>query len=378
MYRSSRGQFDGMLFFVLSSSFCRTTLVDPGFNKILRTNDFMVWGGDVRDYEAYQGNCYNSSTSFSKFSNGNSRLAAQKLGATTYPFVAFVGLQPRRGAHLSEAPVLTVLSRHQGPSTPNDTDLPSSELGPTSAAALCLHLTNSLLPRVTPYLARLRATAAEREAHRRLREEQDAAFARAAEEDRLRIVRKQEEERRKKEEIEMQELAKAREEAERRRAQEEREAREANRLLWYRYARRTLLESDATPGKDSVRIGVRFPDGRLQVRHFASSDSVTSLYVFVASQLIPKDLPSTEDPTSPPAGFAASESGISEDYWSFKLALAYPRREVPWSASTSLSTIDGLRGGAQLVLETIPGRALVPGSTQNQGDGDSDYDTEEE
>ena len=68
----------------------------------------------------------------------------------------------------------------------------------------------------------------------------------------------------------------------------------------------TLLKPDATPGKDSVRIGVRFPDGRLQVRHFAPSDSVTSLYVFVASQLIPKELPSTEDPTSPPAGFASS------------------------------------------------------------------------
>ncbi|KAL5511305.1 UCP10 [Sanghuangporus vaninii] len=339
--------------------FKRTALIDPEFNKILRTNDFIVWGGDVRDYEAFQ--------------------AAQKLGATTYPFVAFVGVQPRRGSQLSEAPILTVLSRHQGPSTPNDADLPASELGPTSPRALCLHLTNSLLPRVTPFLARLRAATAEREAHRRLREEQDAAFARAAEEDRLRIARKQEEERRQREEIEMQELAHAREEAERRRVQEEREAREANRLLWYRYARRTLLKPDATPGKDSIRIGVRFPDGRLQVRHFASSDSVTSLYVFVASQLISKDLLSNEDPTSPPPGFASSESGISEEYWSFKLALAYPRREVPWSASTPLSTIDGLKGGAQLVLETIPGRALVPGSTQNQGDdGDSDYDTEEE
>lgn len=33
----------------------RTTLVDPEFNKLLTENDFLVWGGDVSDYEASQG-----------------------------------------------------------------------------------------------------------------------------------------------------------------------------------------------------------------------------------------------------------------------------------------------------------------------------------
>lgn len=231
---------------------------------------------------------------------------------------------------------------------------------------------------MTPFLQRLRAAHAERLAQRRLRAEQDDAFARAAEADRARTVARKEEERQKQEEIEMQEMSRAREEAERRRVQEEREEREMNRLLWYRYARCSLLAKEATPGKDAIRVGVRLPDGRLQVRHFASSDSVTSLYVFVAAQLIPKDLSPAEDPTSPPHGFAPGEADITEDYWSFKLALAYPRREVRWEASKPLSTIDGMRGGAQLVVESIPGHALIPGSTQDQNDGDSDYDTEEE
>ncbi|EJD02248.1 uncharacterized protein FOMMEDRAFT_157464 [Fomitiporia mediterranea MF3/22] len=340
--------------------FKRTTLVDPEFNKILRSNDFLVWGGDVRDYEASQ--------------------ASQKLGATTYPFVAFLANQPRGGSRGStSSPVLTILSRHQGPSTPSDADLPTSDLGPTSPRALCIHLSNSLLPRVTPFLARLRAAHAERLAQRRLREEQDAAFARSAEADRARVLAKREEERRQQEEIEMQELIRVREEAERRKAQDEKEEREKNRLLWYRYARRSLLPPEAAPGKGSIRVGVRFPDGRLQVRHFSPSDSVTSLYVFVASQLIPKEHAPAEDPTSPPTGFTPGEMGISGDSWSFKLALSYPRREVPWVKSTPLSNIDGLKGGAQLVVESIPGHALIPGSNaQSQGDGDSDYDTEEE
>ena len=33
----------------------RTTLIDPEFNSLLKSNNFLVWGGDVRDRDAYQG-----------------------------------------------------------------------------------------------------------------------------------------------------------------------------------------------------------------------------------------------------------------------------------------------------------------------------------
>ena len=33
----------------------RSTLLDPEFNKILKDNHFLVWGGDIRDYEGSQG-----------------------------------------------------------------------------------------------------------------------------------------------------------------------------------------------------------------------------------------------------------------------------------------------------------------------------------
>jgi FAS-associated factor 2 len=33
----------------------RTTLTDPGLVKLLYDNDVIVWGGDVRDQEAWSG-----------------------------------------------------------------------------------------------------------------------------------------------------------------------------------------------------------------------------------------------------------------------------------------------------------------------------------
>lgn len=337
---------------------------------MLKDNNFIAWGGDVRDYEASQG-----TPLASPYSAWLTRFAASlKLGATTYPFVAFIGLQPRSGSRSSSiSSVLTVLSRHQGPAIPVDADTP----GPTSARALCAHLTDTLLPRVTPFLTRLRTQHLERLEQRRIREEQDAAFARAARADAERIAEKRCEEQRAREELEMQELQRAIEESKKQREKEEHEERQANKLLWYRYARRSLLPQETAPGKDALRIGVRMPDGRLHVRHFTRSETVTSLYVFVASHLIPKELPSSEDPEYPPAGFEPGEAGITNETWSFKLAWSYPRREVLWTKSTLLSELDGLRGGGQLVVESLPGQALIPGN-MHQDEGNSDYDTEED
>ena len=54
---------------------------------------------------------------------------------------------------------MTVLSRHQGPSIP-------STSAPTAAQTLVAHLNDQLLPRVNPFLGKLRLEAAERERER--------------------------------------------------------------------------------------------------------------------------------------------------------------------------------------------------------------------
>ena len=117
--------------------------------------------------------------------------------------------------------------------TPPSTSQTSSTTAPTSPTALNEHLSEHLLPRVTPFLQKLRADERERQFAAKLHDEQDAAFRAAAERDRERLLAAQEADaarRRAAEEIEMQRLEaqarREREEAERRRKEEKAKRRE--------------------------------------------------------------------------------------------------------------------------------------------------------
>ncbi|KAG6875666.1 hypothetical protein C0992_002898 [Termitomyces sp. T32_za158] len=331
--------------------FKRSTLTNPEFVRLLYDKNIVVWGGDVRDQEAYS--------------------AAEKLQATTYPFVAFVALQPRRNPTTSRAPsnpapVLTVLSRHQGPPT-----------GPTSASTLSAHLTTQLLPRVTPFLTRIQAQNAAREHDRVLRSEQDAAFRATAARDRARIESK---------------MAAEREAAERVRAQEaEAELERQNqlalerlkqtRLSWRRFIRRTLSSSSLPPKSGGLRIAIRLPAGGRTIHTFAPTQSLTSLYAFVDAQLVPSSLSPSEDPTTSPAGDACDTVSLetslekqlssTPQWWGFQLVSAYPRMEIPWRPGTRLGDIEALKGGSQLVVEMVGGvrESLV-------ANGNDGYETE--
>ena len=299
------------------------------------------------------------------------------MGATTYPFVAFVALQPRLSRNTSSSPALTVLSRHQGPSTTESTT-------PTSPQALCDHLTEQLLPRVKPYLERLQNAERERTRQRRIMEEQQQAFELSALRDRERLEAKIAAERKAREEKEAADRA-VKEAEERRIAEEDRKKRiEATRIHYYRYARRCLVRPEPpNTARDSFRLGFRLPDGRRVIRSFHGDDNITSLYNFASTLLVPVDLTTETDPDEPPEEYCSGESGLSADLWSFDLVLAYPRKEVKWTAHTPLSAVDGLSGGGQLVVElkrSVPQRQNGGnGRRSEDGDGDSsDYDTEEE
>ncbi|KIM43637.1 hypothetical protein M413DRAFT_68581 [Hebeloma cylindrosporum] len=324
-------------------AFKRTTLTDPTFVKKLYDNNIIVWGGDVRDQEAWS--------------------ASEKLQATTYPFVAFLALQPRRNPSSSSRtspPSLTVLSRHQGKSTPSS--------GPTSATTLIEHLERQLLPRVSPFLDRIIAAERERSRDRHLREEQDRAFQNAARRDKERIEAKMAEERARLEAKRMEE-----EEARlasQRKAREVEIARqkESNRMEWRRWTRSAIIQPSSSSGASSsgpLRIAIRLPTGSRVVRSFSQNATLTSLYAFVDSQFIPPQFDPADDPTSLPdlagVGENALESHISkagpaEEYWGFRIALAYPRMEIPWKQRTKLLDITHLKGGGQVVVETIEGR----------------------
>ncbi|KIM56559.1 hypothetical protein SCLCIDRAFT_237095 [Scleroderma citrinum Foug A] len=338
--------------------FKRTTLTDPKLVRMMNDNNFVVWGGDVRDRIPWD--------------------AAQKLQATTYPFVAFLALQPRRNvtptSSSSSSPVLTVLSRHYGRSVPDS--------APTSAQSLIIHLEQQLLPRVTPFLTRHKAQLKERERDRQLREQQDRAYQDSQRRDRERIEARRRAEREEAERVRREEDARREEE---RRIQAERERQESiNRLRsqWRRWMRRAVIPPEPRGG-ENIRLAIRLPLSGRVVRSFPSSSTVTALYAFADSQTIPSTMQPRDDPEDPPVGSQGGIEGLEkyiqsqiqdpESWWGFKLALSYPRREVKWSANTSLAEA-GLKNGEQLIMEVTNG--VGNGSRSLGHRSDDEYESE--
>ncbi|KAI0338357.1 hypothetical protein BDW22DRAFT_1348495 [Trametopsis cervina] len=348
--------------------FRRSTLTDPDLVRLMKDNNFLVWGGDIRDRDAWS--------------------ASQKLQATTYPFVAFISLQPSREPSFStQSSVLTVLSRHQGPCIPEAS-------APTSARMLVEHLNEQLLPRVIPYLNNLRRQVTDREtarlveqrareSERALRAEQDRAFEQTARRDRERIERKMAEER------EAQRAAQQQAEHEQRalealkKAEEEKANWESKRMEWRRWGRRALLPREPRPGEQgrgkTVRVGVRMPNGKRPVRFFGEADSLTAVYAFVDAQFIPegREYSSESDPISPPDGEMTGEVGLlhamekvgrkNGHWWGFKLAMAYPRKEIHWEPGKTVGQVEGLSGG-QLVVELFEDPSTSKGKSRSSSE----------
>lgn len=375
----------------------------------MHDNDFLVWGGDVRDRDAWSGTSH-STLLPPVYLTSNLFAASQKLQATTYPFVAFIALQARRGtaaAAAATSPVLTVLSRHQGPSIPSST-------APTSASTLTTHLTSHLLPRVQPYLARIKTHAAEtatqqaweverRDRERALRAEQDRAFEESKRRDRARIEKRIAESQKAADDAQRAAEAEARAAQDARREAQARLAWEAKRMAWRRWGRRAFVPREPRPGNaephrgKTVRIGVRMPDGQRGVRFFGEGDSITAVYAYVDTLFLPSPSSSSDsDPTSPPDGAAEGEEGLvrtmqeaekeGEAWWGFVLVLAYPRREIQWGQGVRIADVEGLKAGGQVVVELVEpaskngkgkGKARASSPSDEKDDEYEGYDTEE-
>lgn len=202
-----------------------------------------------------------------------------------------------------------------------------------------------------------------------LRAEQDRAFRDSANRDKERIERKMEEEKRDRE------AKRAAEEEERRERERwewetlQRQNREEVRMGWRRWVRRGLKGGE---GK-GLRIAIRFPAGSRVVHQFAPDATLTTLYAFVDTRLIPPNLGEAEDPEVSPAGDMVGHSGAQgleraiekevlkattpAEWWGFQVVLAYPREEIAWKAGASacLADLSALRGGGQVVVEMLIG-----------------------
>lgn len=326
--------------------FRRDVLTDPELVRVLADNNIIVWGGDVRDRDGYQGTAF---FPVSDPSNPDSP-AALKLDATTYPFVAFVSLYARLG----KPDALTVITRHCGPPTTF-----------TSASELSTHIQNTVLPRVAPVLNRKRAEIRARREERELRAEQDRAFEESQRKDYERITKRREEERRQKEEEERVQ----REAAERHKRKEE-------RIHWRRFARRAVVPKEVPGSKSAVRIGVRLPKGKLVVRKFEPTDSITGLYAFVDAHMIPPQYKPEDDPNEPPTRHSYAGDIDTHDWeWEFRLAVAFPKSAIPWTkgSQVKIGDVEALKGGANLVIEMLtPMHEDGNDTVSEEEEGDSD------
>lgn len=298
--------------------FCKHVLTDPHLVRMLHSPDLLVWGGDISDREAYR--------------------VSALLEATTFPFVAFIALQPRRSRSRGRiVPHPTVLSRLEGS--------PQTIL---SASSICAHISDVLLPRTSAYLHELRSERRLREMDRELREEQNLAFEHACLRDQERVIRKRAENERKIEN-----------ESQRALEEHKHALLEAQKAQWRAWARAYLVPREpdlsVTP---VIRVNVKMPDGRNLQRRFFPSDSLEQLYAYVDTL----DVHNDDAPVSMPRDYAHS--------YDFYLVQTYPRRVLsPENMATLLQDVDGLGPSANLIVESSMAHNL---DEDDEDDDDND------
>ncbi|KAI9636848.1 uncharacterized protein MKK02DRAFT_45556 [Dioszegia hungarica] len=264
--------------------FKRETLADGEMVRFLKEKEILLWAGDVRSREGYQ--------------------VAGTLLATTYPSIYFMSLLP---GHAGAAPKISIIATLSG-----------SPATSTSSASIIQSLTTSVLPRTNAFLARMKRERSTLEEARHLREEQDRAFASAAQRDQAKILAQRQKETAERQE---REAIAAREAAERdQKAKAEREKVDAleKRAVWRRYARKHLL----SPSDGPLRIALRTPlNASRNVRQFTPGRSTEGLFIYAETLLIPDSDTPESDPDRPPAGY--------EPPTDFVIVTSYPRKEVP-------------------------------------------------
>ena len=146
----------------------------------------------------------------------------------------------------------------------------------TSPQSILSHLNDRILPRIRPYMERLRKQQRTRLAERRLREEQNRAYQQSARKDEERVLKARREEARRKE----------REEEKRVKAASIERTRQSAKA--WRSWMRGVLEREAEPAEGApgaATIAFRLGDGRRVLRRFGRDSKVERIYAFVECAL---------------------------------------------------------------------------------------------
>ncbi|GAA5866244.1 hypothetical protein JCM8547_007215 [Rhodosporidiobolus lusitaniae] len=334
------------------AAFKQDVLTNPELVKTLTEENVLVWGGDVSERDGYQ--------------------VGQTLSFIALPFLAFISLQPFSAvpgnpstASLT-SPRMRLITRLE-PSTT------ATANGPLTAALVHNHLLTVVLPKAKPFLTRLTAQHAQREADRREREATERRVQENARKDEERVlaVRRREAEKKAEEQRRAEEAERASLEL----AEKERVAGLARR---WRVWKRGELEARGEPPKGeegAVRCVVRLGDGRRVMRTFSAAEGTEDVYGWVECELSAAE-DAEEKGGELPGGY--------EQKFVFRLATAFPRWVVPLEAAaggleegrTSVGeAFKGQGGTVNLVVDGLEERRRLSTSSRDE---DSEEEEEEE
>lgn len=278
-----------------TSSFVKETLLSEEVVNYINDprNNIILWAGNVQDSEAYQ--------------------VSTALNCSKFPFTALIAQTPQ-----DSASSMSTIARITGL-------LPPSAYVPRLRTAISQQ---------SAALERVRATRAEQNATRNLRDEQNSAYERSLAQDRERARQRREAEaERLKEENE----AKAKGEAE--------EANRRNLEQWRIWrAQRITPEPDST-AKNVSRVSIRMTSGERVVRKFADTSTMEELYAYVECHdlLHSEKPPSISTPVSEPKGY--------KHEYGFRLVSPMPRAVYGLDNPDSVGSVIGR--SANLIVEPV-------------------------
>lgn len=280
----------------LTRPFIRDTLLAPSVVSFLRdpANNVLLWAGSVSDSEAYS--------------------VSSALNCTKFPFSGLIVHTPSVSAS-----AMGIALRLSGP----------------VAAPQYLSKLRAAMAQHTAALDRVRATRAEANATRNIRQQQDSAYERSLATDRER----------KRKAAEAAAAAAAAEKA----AQDaaDRALRHQQNLhQWRRWRAHNLAPEPPADAKDAVRISLRLPTAERVLRRFAPDAPIEEVYAFVeCHDVLVQTAADDDDDVAQPPDFPHE--------YAFRLVSPMPRVVYQVGDGAALKTLLGRSGN--LIVEPIGG-----------------------
>jgi len=307
-----------------TDKFCKETLADSELLSYLVVNEMIVWGGNVKETEGFQGKnrCFQLLDLPNFFFDFFFDFFFLKIVATTlqtvkYPFLGVIALsQPTAG---SSATKMVLIDRIEGPST---------------AEQIIERLTQQV-NRQSAALDRLRSDRRERDMAREIRQQQDDAYQQSLRADREKARQQRE----------AQEAAdKLKQEQERLEA--EKEAALNRRECHLKYLYENLPEEPAAGESGCARLSFKLWNGERVIRRFRGTEPVEHVYVFIET------IEFREDGSKAESHLEAEEHVGYKHEYDFVLISPFPRTKIV-NREALIKDEPALWPSASLVVELV-------------------------